>query len=124
MAWNGAEKDRVFAKLEATLGRAGWRVRKTRSGVRARWRWLSVTLKRKARRNQDAPFRARLRDGFPATTIAEHWKSEPGPALDIVIEHARSVQKFEDGDLGLVRNPSKGWLSHRLWQAVRPFGSK
>ncbi|GAB5545687.1 MAG: hypothetical protein SangKO_054470 [Sandaracinaceae bacterium] len=110
----------AFTQLRATLGQEGWTVYRSRNGVKARWRWLSVGLKHKPTRDGAPPWRARLRDGFPRYLVTETRADEPLAALGPVIEEARDVARFCDGRLGLVANPSKSWLGHRVWQAVRP----
>jgi len=121
MIRDGALKDQLVEQLEETLGVDGWRIRRTRSGVRCRWRWLSVTFKEKNAKNPDQPWRTRLREVFPPNTITEQWTSDPLESLSVVVERARLARRFTDGELGLVPNPSKSWLSYRVWQAVRPI---
>jgi hypothetical protein len=112
--------DRIVSRLKDTLGEDGWRIRESRRGARAYWRWLSVTIKNKADKNPEQPWRVRLRNGFPRSTVAEHWSSDPVDALDKVVKHAREVRRFVEKGSGLARNPSKSWLAHRLWEATRP----
>ena len=112
---------RIVERLDRTLGQEGWQIRVCRHGVRARWSWLSVSLKVKPTKAGRPAWRARLRDGFPRTTVSEHWADDPMEVLDDVIAHARKVRRFSDGRLCLLSNPSKTWLGHRLWQAVRPL---
>ena len=107
-------------RLCETLGKEGWRVRRSGRGVRARWRWVSVTLKYHPEIFAEQPWRGRLRDGFPRVTIAEQWWQSPTGGLDNLVARAREVRAFSEGSLGLMRNPSKCWLGHRVWQAVRP----
>ena len=114
--------DRALARMQESLGPDGWTVYRSRRGVKARWRWLSVRLEHDP--SVDAPWRARLRDGFPRKTVAEHQAHDALDALAPVIAHAREVARFCDGRLGLVRNPSKSWMQHRIWQAVRPADNK
>jgi hypothetical protein len=104
----------VHLRLTETLGQDGWRVMSARRGVKARWRWLSVKIERRP-----DGWRARLREGFPRITVAEHTGSDPFEAMDVIVQKAQQVQRFEDGRLGLVYNPSKSWLGHRTWMAVR-----
>lgn len=112
--------DRAFARLSETLGRDGWRVYRSRRGIKARWGWLSVGLKRREKKQPETPWRARMRDGFPRRVITEHCAADPLDALEPVITRARDAARFCDGRLGLARNPSGSWLGHRLWQATRP----
>lgn len=114
----GGSMDEAVAYLQATLGPDGWRVFRTRTGVKARWRWLSLTLKYDAKK--DRPWRARLRDGFPRMTVNEARGTTLLEAVAPVAQYARDCARFCDGRLGLIGNPSKSYLGHRLWQAVRP----
>ena len=117
------ERLRIAARLEELLGARGWRVRETNQGARATWRWLSVTVKHKPRKSPNRPWRIRLRDGFPRTTVDEQWASDPFDVLDLVILHAKEVRRFVETESQLVRNPSKSWLAHRMWEAVRPVST-
>lgn len=114
----------VFEHLRETLGVEKWWVGQSRNGARAQWRWLSVTIKHKGKKNPEQPWRVRLRDGFPRSTVVEHWVKDPIEGLEKVVNHARQVRQFVEGESCLVRNPSKSWLAHRMWEAVRPaYGS-
>lgn len=97
--------------MQAALGNA-WSYHITRKGARARWGWLTVTLKKKS----DGRWRARLRDGFPRQLIEEAWSEDPIEALSKVSAVAKDAKALCSGSL-------TGWgptyLGHRVWQAVR-----
>ncbi len=109
-----AGHEEAIAFLQSTLGADGWRVVRTRKGVKARSRWFSVGIKFDAKTGM---WRARLRDGVPRMTAT------PTEALAPVAKYALDCARFCDGRLGLFNNPSKSYLGHRLWQAVRPVES-
>ena len=108
--------DAGLAHLQDVLGADGWRVHRKRNKVRARWRWFSVSLKYQPE-HPDGPWRARMRDGMP---VMVQRSADPLEALRPVVAYALENARFCDGRLGLFRNPSKGYLGHRLLQAVRP----
>lgn len=109
--------DAAQAHLQEVLGRDGWRVYRKRNKIKARWRWYKITLKYQAS-HLNGPWRARMRDsGIPVLT--QHG-ADPLEALHAVVAHAVKSARFCEGRLGLVRNPSKSYLAHRLLQAVRP----
>lgn len=112
-----AQLDKAFVYLVEQLGPEGWSVRRTAKGVKARWRWFSVGVKFKEGTPQ--PWRARMRDGMPRMTVSEHFDANAVSALTPVVAYAREVESFCQG-VGLFANPSKSYLGHRLWQAVRP----
>ncbi|WP_106391516.1 hypothetical protein [Enhygromyxa salina] len=108
--------DAAFDELEKVLGPEGWRVYRKRDKVKARWRWYKVTLKYQPN-HPVAPWRARMRDGLP---VMEKRDTDPLEALRPIIAHAIESARFCEGRLGLLRNPSKSYLGHRLLRAVRP----
>jgi hypothetical protein len=107
-------------QVALTLGADGWRLEPTKRGVRARWRWLVVTVEASGDAREGRAWRARLAERLPPHTLLERWADDPMAAVDPVIAEARVAQRFADGNVGLVRNPSRGWLGYRLWDAVRP----
>ncbi|MFT6399629.1 MAG: hypothetical protein ACJAYU_004398 [Bradymonadia bacterium] len=85
---------------------------------------LAVTLKFREGRNDAGPWRARFHDGFIARfTVAENWGTDLNDVVAPVVLKSREVSRFIDGRGGLIRNPSKSFVAHRLWSAVRPHGS-
>jgi len=112
------EISKLVSHMQDILGGENWKIRPLSNGARASWRWLSVTVKYKPNNNPDHPWRARLRDGFPRSTVTEVWVDDPIDGFDRIAEEARNVRRFVEGEF--LRNPSKSWLAHRLWEAVRP----
>lgn len=112
-----AQMDEAMAMLRTVLGSDGWRVTKSRKGLKARSRWFSVSVRYNEKHNQ---WQARLRDGMPRMTVMKRRDTELSKALAPVLCYARDCARFCDGRLGLFSNPSKSHLGHRLWQAVRP----
>ncbi len=113
----------AVAALKSTLGADGWRVKQTRTGARASRGLLAVTLKLREGRHEAGPWRARFHDGFIARfTVAENWGAGLTETLRPVLANAREVGGFVSQGGGLIRNPSKSWVAHRLWGAVRPEG--
>ena len=107
--------------LSSTLGAAGWRVRRTKTGARAARGLLAVTLKHRPGRSESGEWRARFHDGFIARfTLCESWNDDLREALKPVVTQAEEAARFVDGSGGLFRNPSKSFVAHRLWGAVRP----
>ena len=105
------------AHLGEVLSRDGWRVYRKRNKIKARWRWFKITLKHQPG-HPDGPWCARMRDG--GIPVREQHAADPLEALRPVVAHAVDSARFCEGRLGLVRNPSKSYLAHRLLQAVRP----
>jgi len=105
-------------RLESHLGR-GWKVYRTRKGhVKARYALLSITLKYKE--GSSKPWRCRMRDSIPRTTLIERRGETCADALDDVANHAVRIMSLIRNTDGLVRNESKSWIAYRLWSAVRP----
>jgi len=77
-------------------------------------------VKYKPEKNPAHPWRARFRDGFPRSNVVELWVDDPLEGLKSITAQARDVRRFVEGEGCLVRNPSKSYLAHRLWEAVRP----
>lgn len=113
-----APTELAFHRLSASLGREGWRVYRTRRGVKARCGWLSVSVKHRARAAEEKQWRARLRDGFPREVVDQVASSEPLAALDPIIEHARKAKRLACGPFRFGLGPS--YMGHRVWQSVRP----
>jgi hypothetical protein len=111
--------DRALRRLRETLGSDGWDVSRSRGGLRAQRGPLSVALQRDEDGHPAGPWQARMGDA-PHAVLREHRGEDALEALDPVIAHARNVAGFCDGRTGLAPNPSKSWLGHRIWQAVRP----
>jgi hypothetical protein len=109
----------AIATLTEHLTERGWTVARTRKGVRARWRWLRVDV-RYRRRRPDAPWRVRVRDGVPRVTVYTSYAASADVAALRGAAYAARVVNLCRGS-GLLANPSKEDLAHRLWQAVRPF---
>lgn len=110
---------RALGRLRETLGSEGWDVSRTHRGVKAQRGPLSVALKLHEDGHPAGPWQARMGDE-PHAVVREHRGADALEALDPVIAHARKVAGFAEGRTGLVANPSKSWLGHRIWQAVRP----
>lgn len=116
-----AEYARAVELLRRRLGPAGWTVSTTRKGVNASWRWLRVDLRFRPKSDPAQPWRSRVKDGFPRLTVFEHRSADPMDALTRSVDYALAVEEFCVGR-GLFSNPSKSYLGHRLWQAIRPTG--
>lgn len=109
----------ALATLTDRLAARGWTVERSKKGIRARWRWLRIDVRHRPRR-PEAPWRVRVRDGMPRTTVYASRAASPEEAAKRGADYALRVVELCSGS-GLFANPSKEDLAHRLWQAVRPF---
>jgi hypothetical protein len=109
--------DAAQAHLVQVLGPEGWRIRRKRNKLEARWRWYRISLKYRPS-HPDAPWRARMRDS--GTSVLVQRGADPLEVLRGVVARAAESARFCEGRLGLARNPSKSYLAHRLLQAVGP----
>ncbi len=111
--------DLVMERLRTTLGRDGWDIARTTNGVHAQHGSVVVTVKEREQKNPRAPWRVRLTDGMVHKVAEERAAADVLALLDPMIHQARQVCSLIDGPTPLLHNPSKSYLGHRLWEAVR-----
>ncbi len=107
------------AYLVERLSQDGWRVSRSRRGVKARRGMLRICLRYKGSHGE-TPWRARLSESFPRMTVFERYAESPQLSLEPVLARTADVCALINGSAGLVQNESKSWVGYRLWHAVRP----
>jgi hypothetical protein len=113
-----AEGERAAAHLGELLARHGWTVRRTPKGARATWRWLSVTLFAAEGDDRAHQWTVRLADRWGLIALAEYEGSDPVEGVQAIARHTLALQRPSSQVVGLAPNPSRDYLSFRLWQAV------
>ena len=118
MGFDKVEGERAVSHLDERLRRHGWTVRSTSRGARATWRWLSVTLTARGDDSGSAGWSIRLADRWGLVTLAEYEGPDPVHGVEAIARHTLAVQRPSSQMVGLVPNPSRDYLSFRLWQSV------